>query len=109
MPVKNLEPLKEDRTMVVLRVLRQMGTWAVVFMMVGCVSPFAYKLVDPNYEPGNLEPPVYGFVGIIVGAIFGLILGIILVMRSRRTSSGGPPASGTAPTSGGSRPGPWGT
>ena len=37
-----------------MRVLRQMGIWALVFMMAGCVSPFAYKLIDPAYRPGTV-------------------------------------------------------
>ena len=80
--------------MAVFRVLRQMGIWAVAFMMAGCVSPFAYLLVDPSYEPGNLEPPVYGFFGIMVGAVFGLILGIVFELRRRSSISGG---TSTAP------------
>ena len=85
--------------MAVFRVLRQMGIWALVFMMVGCVSPFAYQLVDPNYKPGNLEPPLYGFAGIIVGAVFGLILGIVFELRGRRGISGGTTTAGSgAPT-----------
>ncbi len=83
--------------MAVFRVLRQMGIWAVVFMMVGCVSPFAYLLVDPNYEPGNLEPPVYGFFGIMVGAVFGLILGIVFELRRRPSISGGTTTGGSGP------------
>ena len=80
--------------MAFLRVLKQMGTWAIVFMMVGCAAPFTYLLVDPNYEVGNMEPPFFGFAGMIAGAVFGLIFGIILEMRRSRISSGGPPASG---------------
>ncbi len=81
--------------MAVFRVLGQMGTWAVVFMMVGCVSPFAYLIVDPNYEPGNMEPPVYGFLGMVVGAVFGLILGIVFELRRR--ISGGTTSGGSGP------------
>ncbi len=89
--------------MAVFRVLRQMGIWAVVLMMVGCVSPFAYLLVDPSYEPGSLEPPVYGFFGIIVGAIVGLILGIVFEFRRRPSISGGTTTGGGGPGAGGSR------
>ncbi len=66
-------------------------------MMVGCVSPFAYELVDPNNEPGNLGPLFYGFVGIIVGAVFGLILGIVFELRRRRSISGGTTTAGSGP------------
>ena len=83
--------------MAVFRVLRQMGIWAVVLMMVGCVSPFAYILVDPNYESGNIEPPVYGFFGIIVGAVFGLILGIVFEFRRRPSISEGTTTGGSGP------------
>ena len=84
--------------MAVFRVFRQIVTWVVVFMMVGCVSPMVYQLVDPNYKPGNLEPPFYGFVGIIVGAVFGLILGIVFELRWRRSISGGTTTGGSGPT-----------
>ena len=83
--------------MAVFRVLGQMGTWAVVFMLVGCVSPFAYLIVDPNYEPGNMEPPVYGFFGMVVGAVVGLILGIVFEFRRRPSISGGTTIGGSGP------------
>ncbi len=99
--------------MATLRVLGQMGTWALTLMMVGCVSPGAFGSVvrllsDPDYEIGTLAPPFYGFFGMIAGAVFGLFFGIFLETRRSRSSSGGPPASGSGPTSGGYRPGPWG-